>query len=188
MCLSDRTREVASHLGKRCDLDDGWTWRDGFQTLHRSWRPLQNRGRSDLNAHDRQSTTREIGPRTDRRTRFRSKRDGFQALCSDASPEATVDELVSAYVAGSSIDALAARLGVNRTTIISHLDRRGVERRNVVRKMTDRSVGQAGKCYEAGESLKVVAVWFGVDSKNACPRVPTRRPPDPSRRGWPPST
>jgi hypothetical protein len=57
--------------------------------------------------------------------------------------EAIVDDLVSAYLDGSSIDSLAAELGVNRTTIISHLDRRGIERRKVVRKMADRSVRQA---------------------------------------------
>ncbi len=37
--------------------------------------------------------------------------------------KATVDDLVRDYVAGSSIDSLAAEIGVNRTTIISHLDR-----------------------------------------------------------------
>lgn len=102
--------------------------------------------------------------------------------------ESTIDDLVSAYLAGSSIDSLAAKLGVNRTTIISHLDRSGIERRKSVRKMTDRSVRQAAKCYEAGESLKVVAARFGVDAKTlarefrrAC--VPIRR-----RRGWQPPT
>jgi len=46
--------------------------------------------------------------------------------------EHDVDEIVSAYLDGSSIDSLAERVGVNRTTIISHLDRRGVERRRIV--------------------------------------------------------
>jgi len=76
-----------------------------------------------------------------------------------------VDVLCSAYRDGSSIDSLAERLGVNRTTIINHLDRRCVERRKSVRKMTDRSVRQAARRYEAGESLKGVAARFDVDAR-----------------------
>ena len=95
-----------------------------------------------------------------------------------------VDELVRDYIAGSSIDSLAVHLGVHRTTIINHLDRRGIERRKSVRKMNDRSVRQAAKRYEAGESLKVAAARFGVDAKTLAREfrragVPIRR-----RRGW----
>jgi AraC-like DNA-binding protein len=98
--------------------------------------------------------------------------------------EATVDDLVRDYLAGSSIDSLAAQLGVNRTTIIHHLDCRRIERRKVVRKMTDRSVRQAARHYKSGESLKVVAARFGVDAKTLAREfnradVPIRR-----RRGW----
>jgi len=98
--------------------------------------------------------------------------------------KAAVDDLVRDYVAGSSIDSLAVRLGVDRTTIISHLGRRAIERRKSVRKMTDRSVRQAAKRYEAGESLKVAAARFGVDAKTLAREfrragVPIRR-----RRGW----
>jgi hypothetical protein len=46
---------------------------------------------------------------------------------------------------------LAARLGVDRTTIISHLDRRGIERRKILRKVADRSVAQAARRYLSGE-------------------------------------
>ncbi len=56
-----------------------------------------------------------------------------------------IDELVGAYLGGSSIDALAASLGVNRTTIISHLDHRGIERRKIVRKMTDETVAERAR-------------------------------------------
>jgi hypothetical protein len=41
--------------------------------------------------------------------------------------EATVNDLVGDYLAGSSIDSLAAQLRVNRTTIIQQLDRRGID-------------------------------------------------------------
>jgi transposase-like protein len=101
---------------------------------------------------------------------------------------ADVDDLVRAYRAGSSIDSLAARLGVNRTTIISHLDRRGIERRRSVRKMTDRSVRQAAKSYAAGESLVQVASQFGVDARTLAREFRRAGVPIRPRRGWPPST
>jgi hypothetical protein len=92
--------------------------------------------------------------------------------------------VVGAYLDGSSIDALAASLGVNRTTIISHLDRRGIDRRKAVRKMNNRSVLEAARHYGAGESLKVVAARFDVDARTLAREllrigVPIRR-----RRGW----
>lgn len=96
-----------------------------------------------------------------------------------------VDELVSDYVAGWSIDAMAARLGVNRTTIIHHLDRRGIERRKSVRKMTDRSVRQAAKHYEAGESLRVVAARFDVDAKTLAREFRHSAISIRPRNGWP---
>jgi len=101
--------------------------------------------------------------------------------------EATVDGLVSAYVEGSSIDSLVERLGVNRTTIINHLERRGIERRKSVRKMTDRSVRQAARRYEVGESLKVVAAQFGVDARTLAREFDRASVPTRPRRGWAPS-
>lgn len=85
--------------------------------------------------------------------------------------EYDVDEFISAYLDGSSIDSLAAQRGVHRTTIIDHLDRRGIERRRVVRKMTDQSVRQAGNLYATGQSLKVVAYHFGIDAKTLAREV-----------------
>ena len=98
-----------------------------------------------------------------------------------------VNELVSAYLEGSSIHAQAARLGVNRTTIINHLDRRGVQRRKVVRKMTDRSVLQAAKRYDSGESLKMVATRFGVDARTLAREFKRAGVQTRPRRGWPPA-
>jgi transposase-like protein len=45
-----------------------------------------------------------------------------------------VRELAHLYEEGASIDALARRYGVHRTTIMAQLDRRGVPRRRVARK------------------------------------------------------
>jgi len=78
--------------------------------------------------------------------------------------ESIIDELVRDYVAGSSIDSLATGLGVNRTTIVHHLDRRGIERRRVVRKMTELDVQRASTRYHNREPLKVVAALFAVDA------------------------
>ena len=79
--------------------------------------------------------------------------------------EAEVDDLVARYVAGSAIDELARAFEVNRTTVISHLDRRDVPRRRVVRKMTDATVAQAARRYDQGLSLVAVAEEFGVHAR-----------------------
>jgi len=51
--------------------------------------------------------------------------------------EKQVLSLVGEYVAGSSVRELVKQWGVHRTTVISHLERAGVERRPNMRKMTD---------------------------------------------------
>jgi hypothetical protein len=79
--LRDRTREVVSHLGKRCEADN---------VRVDLWGRLSN-------------------------------------------PPETLESLAGPGVE-SSIDELARSLGVNRTTIITHLDQHGVPRRRVVRK------------------------------------------------------
>ena len=83
---------------------------------------------------------------------------------------------------------MAALLDVNRTTIISHLDRRNVERRKDVRKMTDQSVREAAGHFEAGESLKIVGARFGVDAKALAREFRDAGAPIRLRRGWPPPT
>ena len=64
-----------------------------------------------------------------------------------------IDELARLYREGATIDALARRYAVHRTTVIHHLDQRGVPRRRVVRKMTDSMVAAASKRYATGVSL-----------------------------------
>jgi hypothetical protein len=73
-----------------------------------------------------------------------------------------VDEVVARYIAGASIDALAREYRINGTTVISHLERNGVERRRNPRKMTDGKVRAAADRYATGISLAAVAVEFGV--------------------------
>ena len=95
-----------------------------------------------------------------------------------------VNSLVRDYVAGSSIDALAEKLHVNRTTIISHLDRRGIERRKSVRKMTESSVREATRRYESGDSLKAVAFQFDIDARTLAREFRRAGVPVRPRRGW----
>lgn len=66
------------------------------------------------------------------------------------------------YVDGESIDGLAREYGINRTTVIAHLERKGVERRRNPRKMTDAKVRAAAERYNTGLSLASVAAEFGV--------------------------
>jgi AraC-like DNA-binding protein len=81
-------------------------------------------------------------------------------------PSATeIDQLIHLYPQGTSIDALACRYEVHRTTVIHHLDRAGIARRRVVRKMTDESVALAAAGYEQGASLALVASEFGVHQR-----------------------
>lgn len=73
-----------------------------------------------------------------------------------------VDEVVARYIDGESIDALAREYGINRTTVIAHLERKGIERRRNPRKMTDPRVKEAATRYLSGCGLAVVAAEFGV--------------------------
>ena len=54
--------------------------------------------------------------------------------------------------------------------------------------MTDRSVREAAKHYEAGESLTAVGVRFDVDAKTLAREFRRAGVPIRARRGWPPST
>jgi len=96
-----------------------------------------------------------------------------------------LDELTHAHLEGSSIDALARRFAIHRTTVIGHLDRLGVPRRRTVRKMTDRAVQQVATRYRRGESLKVVAAKFGVDARTLAREFSRAGVQIRPRRGWP---
>jgi transposase-like protein len=91
-----------------------------------------------------------------------------------------IDEVVAKYIEGESIDGLARVYGINRTTVISHLERSGVERRGNPRKMTDAKVQAAAERYSSNFSLTIVASEFGVCERTLRREfeqagVPTRR-------------
>jgi hypothetical protein len=70
------------------------------------------------------------------------------------------------FVVGVALSA-AALLATAAPAVagIHHLDRAGIARRRVVRKMTDESVALAAARYEQGASLAVVASEFGVHQR-----------------------
>ena len=76
--------------------------------------------------------------------------------------DAIIDHLVEDYGGGLSINALSRRFGIHRTTVMTHLKNRGVERRRSIRKLSDASVAQAAILYAEGLSLARVAKEFGV--------------------------
>jgi hypothetical protein len=95
-----------------------------------------------------------------------------------------VDDICERYTNGSSIEDLARSQGVNRTTIISHLDKQGVPRRRIVRKMTDTLVADAATMYRGGRSLKTVADKFKVDTRTLGGEFRKARVPIRPRQGW----
>jgi DNA-binding CsgD family transcriptional regulator len=68
------------------------------------------------------------------------------------------------YRDGASVQNLAARFGIHRTTVLDHLKRRGVPRRPRVRKLTDRQIARAAEEYRSGDSLKALGERYGVDA------------------------
>ena len=99
-------------------------------------------------------------------------------------PRAESEELVHLYLRGTSIDALARRFEVHRTTVSHHLDQAGVNRRRVVRKMTDKSVALAAARYEQGASLLTVASEFKVHQRTLARELRQAGTPIRLRRGW----
>ena len=79
---------------------------------------------------------------------------------------------------------LARRYGIHRTTVIHHLDRAGIERRRLVRKMTDESVALAATRYAQGASLVVVASEFEVHQRTLARELRNAGAPIRRRRGW----
>ena len=99
-------------------------------------------------------------------------------------PATEIDALIGLYRAGSSIDALARRYEIHRTTVIHHLDQSGVARRRVVRKMTDELVALAAARYEQGRSLAAVASEFGVHQRTLARELSRAGISIRARRGW----
>jgi hypothetical protein len=72
-----------------------------------------------------------------------------------------VAELVAAYRRGVSVDALAASFRVNRTTVLGHVRRHGVPKRDR-RALQGDEVDRAAQLYAGGQSADWVAAQLGV--------------------------
>ncbi len=74
-----------------------------------------------------------------------------------------IAELVAAYRAGGTIDELATRFSVHRTTVMGHLTRLDVARRR--RGLSAEQIGDAAKLYAQGWSLARVGERFAVSGE-----------------------
>ena len=95
-----------------------------------------------------------------------------------------VDDFIAAYQAGATINQLAADFDVHRTTVASHLDRRGVRRHHELTAWDDDTLGEAAELYEAGLSLADIADRFGIDAQTVANRFRLAGVPVRPRRGW----
>ncbi len=99
-------------------------------------------------------------------------------------PASIVDDLVNDYIGGSSINALARRYEIHRTTVMTHLKFRGVERRQSVRKLSEANVAQAATLYSNGLSLANAAKEFGVSEGTVTREFRSAGLPIRPRKGW----
>ena len=98
-----------------------------------------------------------------------------------------VDELVAVYGSGASVPHLVKRFGASRTTVLAHLERRGIPRRPCVAKLTEDEIATAARDYGEGKSLAKLGAAFGVNAetiRKALLRVGVEIRP---RKGWSPS-
>ena len=95
-----------------------------------------------------------------------------------------VDQLVERYQAGASVRELAVEFGIARTTVLEHLERRGVPRRASTRKLTDADVQVAAHYYRTGESLETVGKRFGVNTSTIKREFRKAGVEIRKRRGW----
>ena len=92
--------------------------------------------------------------------------------------------LAELYRSGLSIDMLAIRYRVHRTTVIHYLDTQGVPRRRIVPKLCDDQVIKAAELYASGLSLARVAATFGIHEATLTREFRVVGVPIRHRRGW----
>lgn len=92
-----------------------------------------------------------------------------------------VDRLVAAYLAGDLLCDIAARFGVNRTTVIGHVTRRGLTLRS--NGWSDQELQTAAHMYATGQSLANVGQHFGIDPATVANRFRRAGLPIRARRG-----
>jgi hypothetical protein len=92
-----------------------------------------------------------------------------------------VSELIAMHERGVPIDELASVFDIHRTTVMTHLDRAGLERRAG---RIDRHLNEARGLYESGSSLAGIAEHFGVDAETVRQAFKDAGISMRPRRGW----
>jgi Transposase len=95
-----------------------------------------------------------------------------------------VGALVDHYQAGATITQLVELFRISRTTVMAHLDRRGVQRRAVAKQWDHKKLASAARSYAAGSSLATIAAQFGLDPSTVANRFRRAGVPIRPRRGW----
>ena len=145
---------------------------------------IADQGRSERRCPPRASQATATQAGTHRRVVPQEERGRLSNPAQRRLPRAEIEQLIDLYRDGDSIDTLAHRYKVHRTTVMHHLAQAGIARRRTVRKMTDQSVSVDAAQYEAGASLAVVASAFGVHDRTLAREFRGARVPIRPRRGW----
>ncbi|WP_142024391.1 hypothetical protein [Blastococcus colisei] len=77
---------------------------------------------------------------------------------------AEIDELVSAYEAGTAIAHLSSRFGMHRQTVRFHLKRRGITLRFSTRLLESAQIDEVVQRYADGSSTAELGQRFGVSA------------------------
>jgi AraC-like DNA-binding protein len=85
---------------------------------------------------------------------------------------------------GATITQLVERFRISRTTVMAHLDRRGVQRRAVAKQWDHKKLTSAARTYTDGSSLATIAAQFGIDPSTVANRFRQAGVPIRPRRGW----
>ena len=99
--------------------------------------------------------------------------------------EDQIEDLVAGYCQGSSVNQLADRFGIHRTTVLGHLDRRKVPRRRNVTKLVGARLAEAIRLYESGLSLAAVGKEVDVNARTVATALHKAGVALRTRRGWP---
>ena len=145
---------------------------------------IADQGRRDRRRPPHTSQATPAPPEPRRRVGRQEKPGRLSNPAQHRLSEGQVDHLIRLYREGASIDGLASRYEVHRTTVMAHLERAGIARRRVVRKMTDESVAEAAERYERGASLSKVACAFGVHERTITKEFQRAEVSIRPRRGW----
>jgi Crp-like helix-turn-helix domain len=92
----------------------------------------------------------------------------------DVDVDVDVDALVARYHAGETINELAGRFGINRTTVIAHLNRQAVPRRIIAEQWDHDTLTNAARLYTTADTrvlrrLLALAEQFGDNNGTVIP-------------------